>query len=191
MAIEGRKLTLLGALLAVLALLVYRSVGAPQTTAVPSSGDSAAAANGSGATAPGRKGPATVTAPDVHLEALNSERPKPGTTERNLFRYKPKAPPPMPAGGRAGSPTVSALPPVLTPSGPPPPPPITLKFIMKLERPGRPTIAVLSDGQGTPFSGTEGAIVAGRYRILRIGVESIEMAYLDGRGRQTIRLTGS
>lgn len=190
MAIEGRKLTLLGALLAVLALLVYRTVGSPQTTAGPSSGDGAAA-NGPAAAAPGRRGQTTVTAPEVHLQALNSERPKPGTTERNLFRFKPKAPPPMPAGGRSGSPTVSPLPPVFTPSGPPPPPPITLKFIAKLERAGKPTIAVLSDGQGTPFSGTEGAIVAGRYRILRIGVESIEMAYLDGRGRQTIRLTGS
>jgi hypothetical protein len=26
---------------------------------------------------------------------------------------------------------------------------------------------------------------------LKIGVESIEMAYLDGRGRQTIRVSGS
>jgi hypothetical protein len=33
--------------------------------------------------------------------------------------------------------------------------------------------------------------VLGQYRILRIGAESIEMSYLDGRGRQTIRLTGS
>jgi len=33
--------------------------------------------------------------------------------------------------------------------------------------------------------------VLGQYRILRISAESIEMAYLDGRGRQTIRLSGS
>ena len=38
--------------------------------------------------------------------------------------------------------------------------------------------------------GKEGDIIDGRYRILKIGTESIEMAYLDGRGRQTIRLTG-
>jgi hypothetical protein len=41
------------------------------------------------------------------------------------------------------------------------------------------------------FKGREGEVVAGQYRILKIGVESVEMAYLDGRGRQTIRLTGS
>ena len=38
--------------------------------------------------------------------------------------------------------------------------------------------------------GKEGDIIDGRYRILKIGTESIEMAYPDGRGRQTIRLTG-
>ena len=38
--------------------------------------------------------------------------------------------------------------------------------------------------------GVEGEIILGRYQILKIGNESIEMAYPDGRGRQTIRLTG-
>jgi hypothetical protein len=52
-------------------------------------------------------------------------------------------------------------------------------------------IAFLSDGRGAPLYGHEGDTVLGQYRILRIGAESIEMSYLDGRGRQTIRLTGS
>ena len=55
---------------------------------------------------------------------------------------------------------------------------------------GKPKIAVLSDGNGPPQHGKEGEIVLGRYRILKIGVESIEIAYADGRGRQTIRQTG-
>jgi hypothetical protein len=69
-------------------------------------------------------------------------------------------------------------------------PPITLKFIGILDRGGQ-RIAVLSDSAGHVDYGGEGAIIAGRYRVLKIGVESIEMAHLDGRGRQTIRLTGS
>jgi len=48
---------------------------------------------------------------------------------------------------------------------------------------------VLSDARGV-YYGHEGEIVEGRYRILRIGVESIDLAYVDGRGRQTIRQTG-
>ena len=52
-------------------------------------------------------------------------------------------------------------------------------------------IAILSDGRGAPLYGKEGDTVLGQYKILHIGVESIDMAYLDGRGRQTIRLSGS
>jgi hypothetical protein len=80
------------------------------------------------------------------------------------------------------------------PSGPPPPlppPPIALKFIGLLETGNMQRIAILSDGRGAPLYGREGDTVLGQYKILHIGVESIEMAYLDGRGRQTIRLSGS
>jgi hypothetical protein len=38
--------------------------------------------------------------------------------------------------------------------------------------------------------GREGDIIEGRFRVLRVGVDSIELAYADGRGRQTIRLSG-
>jgi hypothetical protein len=77
------------------------------------------------------------------------------------------------------------------PVGPPPPPPITLKFIGIVEATDQShKIAVLSDGRSV-FHGQEGDIIEGRFKILRIGTESIEMSYVDGRGRQTIRLTGS
>src|SRR5262249_9140792 len=134
-----------------------------------------------------------ATAPDVHLESLNVERPKPVESERNLFRFKPKAPPPPPPSAMRPTAPAFAAPPVsMAPTGPPPPPAITLKFIGIVEPGGgKPKLAVLSDGQGPPLYGSEGGTVGGRYRILRIGVESIEMSYLDGRGRQTIRLTGS
>ena len=83
----------------------------------------------------------------------------------------------------------------VAPAGPPPPPPlapITLKFIGIVDAPSHgEKIAILSDGRNAPFYGKEGAIIEGRYRILKIGVESVELAYADGRGRQTIRLTGS
>jgi hypothetical protein len=75
------------------------------------------------------------------------------------------------------------------PAGPPPPPPIPLKFIGKVESGKAGLVAVLSDNRGV-YQGRQGDIIEGRYRILRIGVESVDLAYLDGRGRQTIRLTG-
>ena len=56
--------------------------------------------------------------------------------------------------------------------------------------PERDKIAVLSDGRGGPINGKEGDLVLGQYRILKIGVESVEIAYADGRGRTTLRLSG-
>jgi hypothetical protein len=78
------------------------------------------------------------------------------------------------------------------PSGPPPPPPIPLKFIGTVEAPSQSKrLAALVDSLGRAFQGGEGDVIAGQYRIVKIGTESIEMTYLDGRGRQTIRLSGS
>jgi hypothetical protein len=178
------KEIVLALLLVVLAVLGYRAWGNQATSPNGSSPSNPRAA---ATTAHGRPAP---TAPDVHLEALEGERPAPSDGERNLFRFKPKAPPPPPSM-RPPTPAITDPP---VPTGPPPPPPlppITLKFIGVMEQPGtKVKIAVLSDGQGPPMFGSEGGTVAGRYRVIRIGVESIELSYLDGRGRQTIRLTG-
>ena len=35
-----------------------------------------------------------------------------------------------------------------------------------------------------------GADAVRRYRVLRVGADSLDLAYADGRGRQTIRLSG-
>ena len=127
-------------------------------------------------------------APQVHLEALDADRTEPGEAERDIFRFRVKPPPPPPPPPK---PVVGPNPPV-PPAPPPPPPPIALKFIgvIDMPAPGK-RVAVLSDGRGAPVYGHEGETVLGQYRILRIGAESVEMAYLDGRGRQTIRLSGS
>jgi hypothetical protein len=127
-------------------------------------------------------------APDVHLETLTAERPRPDTG-RDLFRFKPRPLPPPPPPPPPRVPTPAEL---AAAQAPPPPPPIALKFIGFVESDGSGRrIAFLSDGRGSPVSAKEGDTVLGQYRVLRIGTESIEMAYLDGRGRQTIRLSGS
>jgi len=53
----------------------------------------------------------------------------------------------------------------------------------------RDRVAVLSDARGNPFYGKEGDLIEGRYRVLRIAADSVDVAYVDGRGRQTLRLT--
>ena len=50
-------------------------------------------------------------------------------------------------------------------------------------------IANFSDCRAT-YRGREGDIIAGQYRLVHIGVESVVMEYPDGRGRTTIRVSG-
>src|SRR5881628_784156 len=171
---ERRKQLLLVTLVAVLVVavtLAYRGRTITSEVPPPSSNRTGAARAPSA--------PAADTL-DVHLEALNEERPKPVPVERNLFRFKPKPPPPPPPVA------VAPIAPIPTgPPPPPPPPPIPYKFIGIVGVPGQSTrIAVLSDGRSNPLYGREGDIIEGRYRIVHIGVESVEMEYVDGRGRQ-------
>ncbi|MEQ1870617.1 MAG: hypothetical protein ABL961_11395 [Vicinamibacterales bacterium] len=180
---DKRRLRALLGLLGVLAaILVYTNWTARPTpvvgTASPSTLSKSVAAT------------ASTTAPDVRIAALKAERPRPGTIDRNLFAFKSHYVPPPPPPVR--SPAALAV-----PSGPPPAPPapqappIPLKFIGVLEQSAGQRVAILSDGRGAPMYGKEGEALLGQYRILRIGAESIELEYVDGRGRQAIRLSGS
>ena len=132
--------------------------------------------------------PVAAAVKPLKLEALTAERDEPSGTARNPFRFQPKAvapPPPVPQL------PVEAVRPVTppVPAGPPPAPPITLKFIALVERANGVKWAVLSDGKATMY-GRDGDTIDGRYRIVKIGAESVEVTHLDGRGRQVIRLTG-
>jgi hypothetical protein len=180
-------LTVLLVIAAYVAYQNYSNGAGPSAAAPASSNTDSRGARRSSAAGAGKTGAATE-APDVHLDALSEGRPKPDPGGRDLFRYKMKPPPPPPPPPRL---TVGPEPPP-PPPVPPPPPPITLKFVGVVDTPAPgKKLAILSDGRGAPVYGHEGDTVLGQYRILRIGAESIEMSYLDGRGRQTIRLSGS
>jgi hypothetical protein len=127
---------------------------------------------------------------DVHLEALSEQRPEPGESERNPFRFQPKAPPPAPA-----PPPTAIKPPVEVPTGPPPPPPpppITVKFLGTLDMPDGTTRAMLTDctagHQTTQVK--EGETIFGQYRLVKIGLESVVVEHIDGRGRTTLAKNG-
>ena len=127
----------------------------------------------------------------VKLDALKASRNDPGEAGRNPFLFRPK---PAPPSKVSSAPPVAIEPPRPTgppvPTGPPPPPPIGLKFTGMLTRADGTKWAVLSDGKSAPMFGKDGDIIDGKYLIVKIGTESIEMSYVDGRGRQVIRLTG-
>ncbi len=123
----------------------------------------------------------------VRLNTLTAPSSDPGEARRNPFRFQPRvAPQPQRPVNPAPEPAFTAP----VPTGPPPLPPIGLKLIGVLERANGVKWAVLSDGKSAPMYGREGDIVDGRFVIVKIGSESVEMTYADGRGRQVIRLTG-
>ena len=182
--VVDRRALWLGALLivAVVGVMVVRSVDQP----TPPVGSARPAAP---RTPPNQPLPPA----EVRLAALTAAREEPTNLGRDPFRFQARPTP-------GESPEVLRLPGIpddqvdapvaMVPSGPPPPPPITLKFIGLVQKADGTKIAVLSDGKGPPISGREGHEIEGRYKILKIGTESIEIAYLDGRGRRTIPLTG-
>ena len=125
---------------------------------------------------------------DVKIEALG-EKPAPlGAAGRNPVRFQPKPAPPPPPAPPAQQPLAA---------GPPPPPPepigppaigTLVKFIGIVDT-GKEKIAAFSDCRNT-FSGREGEIMEGRFRLVRIQVESAVVEYADGQGRTTLPLNG-
>ena len=179
-----RQVWLLGALVTVAAVLVV--LLRPSTTSL--GGPSAPAAGGR----PSSRSESAVG--DVRLELLETRSGGRSPLERNLFRFEPRRDRTAAARVARGPARPSQIqvptgPPA--PAVPPPPPPIPLRYIGYVDQPGQvPRVGVLSDGRGNVFNGKEGDIIEGRYRVLRIGTDSADLIYVDGRGRQTIRLSG-
>jgi hypothetical protein len=181
-----REIAIGAAAVVIVAIAVYRI----STTVSPSPAATASApvvTHATGQPLPNQKGQVA----GIDLDALHTGRPEPVGSRRNPFRFTPKPAPPPPPGSRGSA--TPMPPPMPMPTGPiepAPPPRITLKFIGVMESGRAGKYAILTDGRGLPIYGKEGQVIEGRYRIMRIGVESVDLAYLDGRGRQTIRQTG-
>jgi hypothetical protein len=184
MSADQRKWLLIGGLFVVAAMVIYTQMGGSTPAATGPVQTPARAARPQA-----RAAEAVAPSKPVRLEALDHARDEPNDAQRNPFRFQPKvvAPPPRPVMTSPPPPTSPVAPPVA--AGPPPPPTIPLKFIGLVEKAGGFKVAVLTDGKVTMY-GREGDIIDGRYRIMKIGTESIELTHADGRGRQTVRLTG-
>jgi hypothetical protein len=185
-------LAVLGVVFAAVAIYQFgfASAGAPSSSSPPRRARTAATPTTGG----GRTAPQVPQVVDVHVERLDQAPPDVEASGRNPFRFQPRpapqpppppvpSPPPATSAGRAGDPSA--------PPAPPPPPPISLKYIGMVagaDAGGR--VAVLSDGKFV-YYGREGDIIEGRYRVVKNGEESIQIEHVDGRGRQTIRLTGA
>jgi hypothetical protein len=188
-----RQLVLLVALAVVVVVAITWGYGGgddddEDQTSLPPGRASGAAVPGRGSR-PAAGAPAVVT--PIALEALRAVPPDPIASSRNPFRFQQGSVPSEEDSGGGGPLRGGPGPVVQAPAPPPGPPPIPLRFIGIVDETTRHLkLAVLSDGRNV-FYGREGDIIEGRYRIVRIGLESIVMTHMDGRGQQTIRLSGS
>lgn len=178
-----RQFATLAGLVAVLAAVVVIRPGdsgssAPGRAAAPVAGADTA-----------RVPKTSIPVSGVKLDLLKADAGTLAPAARNPFRFQPRLAA-VPASRRAPAPAPVVAPPPV-PTGPPPPPPIPLKFIGLLEGSARVgKWAVLSDARGGVFYGREGDLIEGRYQVLKINDQTAELAYVGGRGRQTIRLSG-
>src|SRR5688500_2486229 len=125
----------------------------------------------------------------VRLDDLKGEMPAEGETERNPFRFQPKAPPaPPPAPPR----TENTEPVGPIGPAPPPPPPTALPFLIVLmglvDLTGGGKFVALSVCKGATFSAAEAYAVDSQYRIVNIGIESVTIEFINGKGCQTLRV---
>jgi hypothetical protein len=184
---------MLGAILVVLAAaLFWQSTRREPTPEEFSAAMSQPAPATTGPSGPARSRTAVPDQiPAVKLAGLGRAQPEPSDTGRDPFRFE-SAPAAGQRGGTTG-PGAGAPPPLpatpAVPLEPPGPPPVPLKFIGFAKQGEGRLYAVLRDERGV-YYGAEGDVVEGRYRILRVAADAIEVSYVDGRGRTTIPLSG-
>lgn len=147
---------------------VLRSLDSPGQAAAPAAGKRARAS-------------LEALDPVLRLDLLaRVQKVKYEGTERNIFQFYTPPPPPPP------KPVVD---PVKNPGGPAPPPPvIPLKFYGFASKPGESVKkAFLSDGEDI-FIAVEGDVVKKRYKVLQIGVNTIEMEDQQTKSKQKLPL---
>jgi hypothetical protein len=190
---------LLGAILLVLAVVMYwQSRPQDVTPEEFSAAMSERAAAGTGLQAQpvqsaARRAAPPAGIPAVALGSLAQAQPEPSDSGRDPFRFDSAAP----SGARGslagrGGPTPAQPPVAAVPAAPleaPGPPPILLKFIGIAKQGEGRLYAVLRDDRGI-YYGAEGDVVEGRFRILRVSADTVEVSYTDGRGRTSIPLSG-
>lgn len=196
-----RQVGVMIVLLAVAAFTTYKFLGTPEpapAAAAPATKttgkSSAATTNAPAARRVGKLRPrdarktTTVASLDPTLRfdllKLSEEREYKGG-RRNIFTAQ-SAPVEIPKPIDTGRATNTPAKPV--DSGPPPPPPIDLKFFGFASKPGEPKKVFLSQREDV-FIASEGEIVNKRYKIVKIGVTSIDVEDVLNNNKQTIPLS--
>ena len=129
--------------------------------------------------------------PRIDLARLDRPRPASGIGRRDLFDFAtppPTPPPPMPSAPPV---VVEETPPPVTVPTPPPLPPLNIKYIGAFEGKKGLKVAVLMTDRKEVLTGQAGEVVANRYRIVRIGLESVDVQDVGSEQVRRIPLKGN
>jgi hypothetical protein len=132
--------------------------------------------------------------PRIDLARLEVERPETTAGRRDLFRFgsavgdeeAERAPSPALVPEPVATPPIEA---VATP--PPGPPPLDLKYLGSVENRAGVKVAVLMTDRKEVLTGQMGETVANRYRIARIGIESVDLEDVGSGQARRIPLRGN
>lgn len=141
--------------------------------------------------------PATID-PTLQLDLLaRLQKVQPPESMRNIFQYGAAPPPPAakPVELPKNVPKIAINQPPPKPPGPPPPPPVptappmTFKYYgYKVSKSDGRKEAFLLDGEDIIIAGENDAVKAGRYKVVRIGVNSITIEDTQFKSSQTLPL---
>jgi hypothetical protein len=193
---ESRTKVIIMLLLAAIGafLLVRAFTESDNVTAAPSTTPASPAQPARSATQVKRATPnqqAQSLDPTIRLDLLRAvEDIKYEGKGRNIFKAEIDAPPPRPVAVKKLTPEEECriAPHVGCPGVPVPPPPINLKFFGFANHPGEKKKVFLSQGEDVFIAG-EGDTVNRRYRVMHIGVNSVDIKDVLNDNTQTIPLT--
>ena len=130
--------------------------------------------------------------PRIDLARLDRPRPSSGVGRRDLFDFAaPPATPPPPPSTQSAAPVEAETPPPVTVPTPPPLAPINIKYIGAFEGKKGLKVAVLMTDRKEVLTGQAGEVVANRYRIVRIGLESVDVQEVGTEQVRRIPLKGN
>lgn len=187
-----RKELLAGALLVMLAVVLWWTLRAPAGAPAPR-----AASPSSPRVAQASPAPAL---PSIDLDRLQRPRATADAGGRNIFDFAPPptqpAPPPPPAPppttlSAEAAAAAAAAHEAARSAGPPPPPPLNVKFIGALESKQGLKVAVLLTDRKEILTGQAGETVANRLKIVAIGHESVDVQDVGSDRVRRIPLKGN
>jgi hypothetical protein len=131
--------------------------------------------------------------PRIDLARLSKPAPQAPIGQRNIFDFgAPPTPEPTPEPEQTPEPEATPTP-VPTPVPPPTPvplPPLTLKFIGSIQNKRGLRVAVLLTDKKDILTGQEGEVMANRFRIVKIGLESVDLQEVGSERVQRLPLKG-